>query len=148
MAETTRRPKRDVPFASDAEVADMVGQFEQCRWPYERWTHRAHLAVALIYLQRFPAIEAEERTRHHIQLYNRTVGDASGYHETITLLFLRKVASYRLTHDKQATVAEAVEELARECHMQWPLRYYSPERLWSDEARAKWVEPDLQPLDF
>ena len=27
-----------------------------------------------------------------------------------------------------------------------PLRFYSPGRLWSDEARAGWVEPDLQPL--
>ena len=26
--------------------------------------------------------------------------------------------------------------------MRWPLRYYSPERLWSAEARASWVEFD------
>jgi hypothetical protein len=27
-----------------------------------------------------------------------------------------------------------------------PLQYYSRERLFSDEARAAWVEPDRQPL--
>jgi hypothetical protein len=27
------------------------------------------------------------------------------------------------------------------------MRYYSRERLFSDEARAAWVEPDRQPLD-
>lgn len=143
-----RRPKLDVPFVSDADIADMVEQFEQCRWPYERWTHRAHLAVALNYLQRFSPAEAEARARHHIQLYNRTVGDASGYHETITLLFLRKIASYLRTWDMEKGTAAAVEELARVCHMKWPLRYYSDERLWSDEARARWAEPDRQPLDF
>jgi hypothetical protein len=25
----------------------------------------------------------------------------------------------------------------------WPLRYYSPQRLFSVEARRNWVQPDL-----
>ena len=28
-----------------------------------------------------------------------------------------------------------------------PLQYYSRERLFSDEARVAWVEPDRQPLN-
>jgi hypothetical protein len=28
----------------------------------------------------------------------------------------------------------------------FPLAYYSAERLFSEQARASWVEPDLKPL--
>ena len=38
------------------------------------------------------------------------------------------------------SLTAAVEELAAGCDMRWPLRYYSPERLWSAEARAGWDE--------
>jgi hypothetical protein len=147
MAETKRRPKIDIPFTSDAEVEEMVEQFERCVWPYERWTHRCHLAVAFSYLDRLPYAEAVERVRHRIDRYNRTCGDPNGYHETITLLFMRRVASYRKGSDR-VELASAVEELVRICSMDWPLSYYSKDRLWSDEAKREWVEPDLRELDF
>lgn len=143
-----RREKIDHPFATDAEVTAMVERFEGCRLPYPQWTHRAHLGVALCYLRDQPYEAALARVRHHIPLYNRTCGDPAGYHDTITVLFLRRVAGYLRDHPECPPLAEAVEELAAECDMRWPLRYYSPERLWSPEARAGWVEPDVRPLDF
>jgi hypothetical protein len=29
----------------------------------------------------------------------------------------------------------------------WPLLYYTPERLFSVQARRVWIEPDLKPLE-
>ena len=142
------REKIDHPFASDAEVAEMVAQFEECVLPYSRWTHRAHLGVALSYLAAYPFAVALGRVRHHIPLYNRTCGDPDGYHETITLLFMRRAAQYLREAPGPVSLAAAVEELAGACDMRWPLRHYSPERLWSAEARAGWVEPDREPLGF
>ncbi len=144
----SKREKIDVPFASDAEVAEMVALFEACEWPYARWTHRAHLGVALVYLRALPFDEALARARRHIPLYNRARGDPNGYHETVTVLFLRRVHRYLRDRPGPLSLAAAVEELAAACDMRWPLRYYSPERLWSAEARAGWLEPDLRPLDF
>ena len=43
--------KTDPPFTSDAEIAELVRLFESCELPGERWTHRAHLAVAASYLR-------------------------------------------------------------------------------------------------
>ena len=143
-----RSEKLDVPFASDTEVIAMVAQFEACQWPYARWTHRAHLGVALCYLQQYPFAIALERMRHHIQLYNHICGDPSGYHETLTVLFMRRVERYLRDHPDAAALAAAVEELASLCDRQWPLRYYSPDCLFSEEARSRWVEPNRQPLDF
>ncbi len=148
MPETAKRPKHDLPFANDAEIAVLVGQFENCTWPYERWTHRAHLAVAVTYLRDNSFEAAVQRMRESICRYNRTCGDPTGYHETITLLFLRRIARRLRDIGSGASSAAIVDELVRDCDMHWPLAYYSKERLWSPEARATWVEPDLRPLDF
>lgn len=125
----------------------MVEAFEQCRWPYAQWTHRAHLGVALCYLRQLAFDAALARCRHHIQLYNRTCGDPDGYHETITVLFMKRVALYLGDHPG-ATLRQSIEDLAATCNLPWLLSYYSGDLLWSAAARGGWVEPDVRPLDF
>lgn len=147
MATTTRRTKIDIPFDSDGELEEMVAAFEACRWPYPRWTHRAHIGVAAVYLTRHQFDDALTRVRHHINQYNRTCGDPDGYHETLTVLFLRRVAAELRTRGDRS-LADVVNDLTAACDMKWPLRHYSSERLWSAEAKAGWVEPDREPLDF
>jgi hypothetical protein len=144
----SERQKIDLPFATDADVIEMVALFEQCAWPYCRWTHRAHFGVALVYLQTRPFEDALARIRRHIQLYNRMCGDPAGYHETITVLFLRRVQRYLKDHPGPVSLAAAVDELAMACDMKWPLLYYSSERLWSAQAKAAWEGPDRRLLDF
>ncbi len=146
MAES--RQKLDFPFQSDAEIVEMVEQFEQCQWPYERWTHRAHLGVAATYLQRFPFDIALERVRYHIQQYNQKCGDPNGYHETVTILFMYKVRDYLKGQTPDTPLTAAVDSLTHECNKQWLLKYYTAERLWSAEAKRIWLEPDMQILDF
>src|SRR5262249_4118704 len=85
-------PKPDPPFTSDSEIADLVRLFESCELPGERWTHRAHLAVAATYLRRYPLSEATDRVRLPIQRYNASRGNRIGYHETITVVFMRLVS--------------------------------------------------------
>ena len=142
------RPKIDLPFPTDESLAELVEKFEACTWPYERWTHRAHLGVGTWYVIRMPYAEALTRIRHHIDLYNRTVGDPNGYHETITQLFLRRIEKQVRARPPQETLAAIVERLTRECDMGWIYRYYSQPRIWSAEARRAWVEPDIARLDF
>ena len=138
--------KIDHPFTSEAEIDEMVGLFESCQLPGERWTHRAHLAVAATYLGRYPLPEATDRARVHIRRYNESRGNSTGYHETITVLFMRLLArEVRSNHRRRA---ELVNDLAARCRVDWLLGYYSRDRLWSDAARADFVLPDLRPLDF
>lgn len=141
------RVKVDVSFSSDDEIADLVLQFEAGTWPYERWTHRAHLAVGLSYLRALPFDEALARIRQQIQKYNQLCGDPNGYHETITVLFLRKIAAAQASnHD--LPLHRLTAELADQCAMDWIYRYYSRSRIWSPEAKRAWVEPDVTSLDF
>jgi hypothetical protein len=148
MPEPDRNPRSDAAFGSDAAVREMVAAFERCTWPCERWTHRAHIGVAVSYLQQWPFATALERIRHHIGRYNGSCGVPGGYHETITVLFMRRIARHLFDGAGAAGLARTVEELATTYDMGWPLNYYSKTRLWSPAARREWVEPDLRPLDF
>ena len=138
--------KPDPQFTSDVEIAELVRLFESCELPGIRWTHRAHLAVAASYLQCYPLSEATDRARIHIRRYNESRGNLTGYHETVTVLFLRLVA--RELRTNPPSLSEFVNDMAGRFPMDCLLGYYSRERLWSNEARAAFVEPDLRPLDF
>jgi hypothetical protein len=80
-------------------------------------------------------------------MYNRTRGDPAGYHETITVVFMRLVAR-ELATAGPGEVVNVVNDLTARCTVSWLYQYYSPERLWSAEARAGLVAPDLRPLEF
>ena len=141
------RFKIDEPFGSVTDLEELVRSFESCELPYERWTHRAHLAVAAVYLGRYPFPEATDRARAGIRRYNQARGDPRGYHETITVVYMRLVAR-QLAGVPLDRVPALVNGLADRCRVDWLIGYYSAGRLWSAEARAGFVEPDVRPLDF
>ena len=148
VATSGSRTKLDVPFANDAEIKQLVERFEACTWPYTRWTHRAHLAVGLFYIRSLTPAAALDRLRHHIQRYNAACGDPNGYNETVTVMFLRKLAAQGSDFDDGRPLTQIVEELTRECSVDWLYQYYSPDRIWSAEAKSRWLEPNIKPLDF
>src|SRR5436190_12331793 len=137
--------KLDIPFRTDAEILDLVTQFEACRWPYERWTHRAHLAVAAVYLKRVSFSDALTRIRQNIQTYTHP-HNPGGYHETITVLFMSLVSAYLRENGYGQTLTATVDQLFHLYDMKTPLEFYSPARLWSADAKEKWIEPDLKAL--
>lgn len=146
---TLRRPaKIDERLSSDDSIQSLVVRFEACTWPLDRWTHRAHLAVGLSYARSMSFDEALDQLRNRISLYNQACGDPSGYNETVTRLFLRKITSTCCRTEDIRPAHVIVEDLVSTCTVTWLYRYYSKERIWSPEAKATWVAPDLQPLDF
>jgi hypothetical protein len=139
--------KLDIPFATDPELADLVELFEACALPCERWTHRAHLEVAATYAVRYPLHQATDRIRLNIRRYNESLGNFTGYHETITVAFMRLVAA-RLREERPAELAGFVNDLAGRFRVNSLLDYYSETRLWSAEARERFVEPDVKGFDY
>lgn len=137
-----------VPLVAD-DIAKFIRDFEACTLPRARWTHQAHLLVGLWYLSNHSPDKALAIVRMRIRAYNEAVGtantDTSGYHETLTRLFLNGIAAHMDQHsdaslpDSLALLLEA--PLARN---EWPLWYYSRERLYSVLARRQWVAPDLK----
>jgi hypothetical protein len=140
------------PPRAPGEVERLVRAFEACTLPRAEWTHAAHLTVALWYLVHYPGEEAVARIRNGIKRYNASQGIATtksgGYHETMTLFWVWAVARYLLLEGSGQTVERLAEGLKDHYgDKNFPLRYYSRERLMSWEARLSWIEPDLKALD-
>ncbi len=119
--------------------------------PRPEWTHEAHIATTSWLILERPDIRPERDLPDLIRRYNESVGgvnsDTEGYHETITQVFIRTLRSALARREGEA-LFERVNAilLAPEGRRDWPLRFYSRERLFSVEARLGWVEPDLEPL--
>ena len=142
-------PAADVPRDA-AGIASFIADFEARRLPKSRWTHQAHLLVGLWYLSRHEPAEALAIVRERIRAHNESVGtpntDSSGYHETITKLYLDGIAAHRARLGA-AGFEESLRQLLASplADSGWPLKYYTRERLFSVAARRRWLEPDRQP---
>jgi hypothetical protein len=138
-------------FRTTEEILALVRGFEDCTLPRERWTHAAHLTVALWHLLQYDWPEAVVRVRAGIQRYNAAHGiratPTGGYHETLTLFWLRRVRAFLEDGRNEArALVSLANALADSADKNLPLEYYTRDRLFSAEARASWVEPDLKPL--
>ena len=139
-------------FHSDAEI-EHIGEGLLARTlPREEWTHEAHLAATTYLLLKRPDIDLDSELPGIIRRYNESVGgvndDAQGYHETITRVFLRGVRLFLAEADLKEPVHELVNQLLLSPmgRRDWPLRFWSKDRLMSVEARRGWVEPDLRAM--
>jgi hypothetical protein len=138
-------------YRTAAEIECLVRNFESCLLPRDRWTHHAHLTVALWYILRKPWAEAVRTVRAAIKRYNEATGiittRESGYHETMTIFWMRMVRLYLETASRECSLVLLANELMeRYANSRLPLEYYTRERLMSWEARAEWIEPDLKSL--
>jgi SAM-dependent methyltransferase len=139
------------PVLTNEAIEALVADFLALRLSRERWTHQAHLAVGLWHLRRHGEQQALELLRARIRAHNGAIGvvnDAdNGYHETLTRFWLRLLAAHEAAHP-QVTPAGSLALLLRSplAAAEASLRYYSAARLFSPEARAGWLEPDLAPL--
>ena len=139
-------------FLSDDAVA-RVGEGLLARTlPRPEWTHEAHLAATTYLILKHPEIDLDMELPGLIRRYNESVGgvndDTQGYHDTITRAFLRGVRLFL----EEADISRPIHELANELLMSpmgrrdWPLRFWSKDRLMSVEARRGYVPPDLAAL--
>jgi hypothetical protein len=136
-------------FHSDAEI-ERIGEGLLARTlPRDEWTHEAHLAATTYLLLKRPDIDLDKALPGIIRAYNESVGgvnsDSEGYHETITRVFLRGVRLFLAEADTKEPLYELVNELLLSPmgRRDWPLRFYSPQRLFSVEARRNLVRPDI-----
>jgi hypothetical protein len=139
-------------FHSDAEVEHIGGGLLACTLPREEWTHEAHLAATTWLLLWRPDIDIDAELPGIIRRYNESVGgvnsDTEGYHETITRVFLRGVRLFLAEADLKEPLFELVNELLLSPmgRRDWPLRFYSPQHLFSTESRRRFTNPDLASL--
>ena len=132
----------DIPVLDITTIADAV---EGCTLPKPEWTHQAHLAAGLAWVQRHGLDAAIPHARASFRRYNDSTGvantDHGGYHETITRYFLTVLARHAAARNGFADVL-ADPAVGHDA----VLNHWSRATLFSVAARRGWVPPDLVPL--
>ena len=134
--------------SSDDDIEHTARGLIERTLPKSRWTHAAHFAAAF-WLLRHRGDAAFDDMPPLIRAYNESTGvantDTSGYHETITVASLRLARAW-LTVRPEMPLHAALAELLVSPYgrSDWPLVYWSRERLFSVAARRAWVDPDLR----
>ena len=125
---------------------ELTRALERGEIPNEDFRHASHLHVAWVYLAESSSMkQATNKMRETLRRFAAAAGNPQKYHETIALFWVHLLARVRAV-----SRAERLEELVyanpQMLEKNFPLDYYSAERLFSDEARVSWMEPDLKPL--
>jgi hypothetical protein len=139
-------------FTSDAEIEHLGEGLLACTLARDEWTHEAHLAATTYLLLRRPDMNVDHALPGLIRRFNESVGgvndDTQGYHETITRVFLHGVRLFLEEADHDAPLHDSVNELLSSPmgRRDWPLRFYSRDRLFSVNARRAFAAPDVRAL--
>jgi hypothetical protein len=133
---------------------EFLAAFEECTLIRAQWTHEAHVRMVWLYLNRKPLHEAIEKARSGIRRLNASYSrqssgsehsTADGYHDTITVAFVRLIASRLQGDDTFHAFRERNPDLFDRT-LTALLHHYSKELLHSDAAKERFVEPDLLQL--
>jgi len=127
-----------------------VQDFETGALPKEEWTHAAHVRVTWYYLGQYSLADATEKIRSGIQNFVKIKGlNASGYNETLTLVYIHLIEFARGSHKDSPVTWDDFKNSHTELFDREnppPLTYYRRETLQSEEAKTRFVPPDLRPL--
>ena len=141
---TPMQPTRDQLAVPDH---GFLNAFESCALPAAQFRHRDHVRLAFIYLSLHDLDTALDLMRSGLHRFLAHAGaPPSKYHETITRAWLLAVQHFM----REAGPAASFEEFAaRSPRLFAPgamETHYSRELLESDEARRRFIEPDLEPI--
>lgn len=118
--------------------------FEACRVRPEDFDHRAHVRLAYIYLADRGTDLALQAMREALHNFIRHNGiPVAKYHETLTQAWILAVRHFMARSAASASAAEFIDANPQLLDSRIMLSHYSAEVLFSPEARARFVEPDL-----
>jgi hypothetical protein len=137
---------RHTGTTTDLSDLEFVRACEACELPNESFHHRDHIRLACIYLKRYGELEARARLSEAIRRFAAHYGKSDKYHETITVAWLRLVASAAARVPQEATFYDLTITAPELLDQRTIERFYSTATLTAEAARISWVEPDLQPL--
>ncbi|HEY1191619.1 MAG TPA: hypothetical protein VGE74_28560 [Gemmata sp.] len=144
-------------------------QFERGTLDRSDWTHEAHVRMAWLYVARSETYRsARAKVRSGIKKLNAAfvarqnapcsatapaepaaepVAEVktAGFHETITTAFVRLVASRSRPDEKFSAFRKRNPDLF-DRKLTALFAHYSPDLLFSEEAKNKFAEPDREPL--
>lgn len=129
---------------ADAEFRNAV---ENCALSAAEFDHAAHVRLAYIYLCVATVDDAHAAMRRSLRALLAHLGaDPQKYHETLTRSWLLAVRHFMAASAPCSSAIEFTQRNPALLDGRLMLKHYSAEKLFSAEARAGFVEPDLAPI--
>lgn len=122
-------------------------EFEACTFPPAEFNHRAHLRLAYVYLSEHEIDPAHQLMRRALLSFLEYHGiDVSKYHATMTRAWIMAVRHFMEITPRAESFDDFIEKNPRMLDAKIMMTHYSAEVLFSEEARAKFVEPNLDAI--
>ncbi len=116
-------------------------------WPSnERFGHRQHLRLAWLVIDRHGPELAAEIVGDGLRRMAAAQNQAVLYNETMTRFWVRLVAHVNEVKGPFESIDHAIDAMPFLLDKELPYRHWSRAVMFSAEARARWVEPDLRPM--
>lgn len=127
---------------------DFENQFADCTLDPNLFTHLGHLRLAYVHLKKYGSTQAIKNLCTQIAQYDRTFGDGTKYHVTVTIAAVA-VIDHFIRKSVSQTFSEFIGEFPRlETHFKEILaRHYSFDIFKNAGAKADFIKPDLLPFD-
>lgn len=133
-------------YETEDEILKIVESFENGTISKKDWRHADHLLVANHYLSTNDFDTAYRKMRDGIfnllRAFKIDLTKEMPYHETLTVFWLKTIEEFRKTKNG-CPVVGICNAMTEKFDSDYPLRFYSRELLFSEKARAEFVEPDI-----
>jgi hypothetical protein len=132
---------------SSEEDLAFQASFESCEFPPGEFDHKSHVRLAYVYLCSHGTDSAQKLMQSSLLRFLKHNGvDPVKYHETLTRAWLLAIRYFM----EQAPASDSAESfMLSDLRMLDPdimLTHYSASHLFSEEARQRFVEPNLSPI--
>jgi hypothetical protein len=133
-------------FKNEREINEVIRTFEDATVSRDAWKHAEHLTVALHYVTHHDIETATERMRTGIfnllGAFGVDLTKEMPYHETMTVFWMRTIAEFNASTNGDSLL-DKTNEMIETYDKDYPLRFYTRELLFSDEARARFLDGDI-----
>ena len=104
--------------------------------------HADHVRLTILYLARHGRQETERRLFEGLRRFAAAKGVPEKFHVTMTVAWLDLVEDARQRYPDAGDPASLVTACPELLNRDALLRFYTSDRLMSDDARQRWVPPD------
>ena len=121
---------------------------EACEIDLVEFNHRAHIRLAYIYLAENSAAKAYELVKEalHQLLIHNNIEPSAKYHETQTKAWLLAVEQFKQKSNQCHSADKFIEVNPALLDTSLLLTHFSSQKLFSDEARNIFIQPDLNSI--
>jgi hypothetical protein len=126
---------------------EFLAAFEAGAYAPADFNHRAHVRLAYVYLALNDVERATALMRNAIVNFLRHHGIApTKYHETLTHAWILAVFHFMHRTTSALSADDFINRTPILLDSRIMMTHYSAERLFSQHARAAFIEPDLDPI--